>query len=121
MVGISGVIAVLSVLALYLVPTKNYFYPLESFVILTATLLATAQILIPKFVNKFSNLSYSFYLIHYYVILIVGKVLDFTVFSWKTVLGAIVVFGVTLVISICSYQIIEVWLCNILKKWFIKK
>lgn len=116
-----GIVAVLSILALYLFPVKKILLPIVSLLILTSTLLSTVHLRAPKFVNWFSNLSYSFYLIHYYVIIIVGKIFNFTTFSIKTVLGSVIVLIVSLLISPFSYQIVEVWLSKILKRWIIEK
>lgn len=118
---LSGIIAVLSILTLYMVPIRKILLPLISLVILISTLLSTVHFRAPKFLNWFSNLSYSFYLVHYYVIIILGKVFNFTVFSGKTVVGSILVLGISLLISTFSYKIVEIWLSKILKRWLIEK
>ena len=57
---------------------------------------------------------------HYYVILIAGKVIDFTKLNVITVLGTFVVFAVTLFISFFSYIIVEKKLGNALNQLSIR-
>lgn len=120
-VRLSGIVAILSFLSLYLDLGTRALRPIESLLLLISTLLFTANKSVPTFVSKFAKLSYSFYLIHYYVIIIVGRIVDFTVFSAETIFGTAAVFIVTLLISICSYIIIETKLCSLLKHWILEK
>lgn len=112
-----GMAAVLLLGCLYLLPRNILLQILVSSFILICTLISTAQKPIPKGFTQFSNLSYSFYLLHYYVILIIGKMIDFTQFNGKVILGTVIVFCVTLLISFCSYILIEKKLGNLLNRF----
>lgn len=75
--------------------------------ILVCVLVSTHQRPVAKIFTRFADVSFSFYLLHYYVILVVCKFIDFTQLNLKTILGTVVVFCLALIASICSYVIIE--------------
>lgn len=70
---------------------------------------------IPSIVSWFGFISYSFYLIHYYVIMILSVFLDFTKFSVATLLGTIAVTLISLLFAQISHYIIEKKLGSYLK------
>ena len=71
----------------------------------------------PRLLTFLGDMSYSFYLVHYYVILVMSKLIDpMTVWTVKSVACA----GVALLLSIpaayCSYRVIEIKLADYLLK-----
>lgn len=111
-----GIWAILLLLFFYLVAKNTFIQVVVSSFILICVLISTYQKPVPKIFTYFSKLSFSFYLLHYYVILIVGKVIDFTKLNVYTVLGTLIVLVVTLIISFFSYIIIEKKLGDALNK-----
>lgn len=111
-----GMIAALFLAFFYVAPEKMLLKILLSVAILMCTLMFTHQKSVPKIFTNFSKISYSFYLAHYFVILIVGKVIDFSQLNIKTMIGIVVVFIVTLMVSFCSYIVVEKKLFNILNR-----
>lgn len=91
----------------YLGPRNVYFLVLLSALILICSMSALQGKGLVRPVSLFSDISYSFYLIHYYVIIILGKLFDFTVLSAKSVLGVAAVFIVTFVCAAVSHVLIE--------------
>ena len=76
----------------------------------------------PKILLTIGDISYSFYLIHYYVILIFRTYINsMSVIGIKEMICAICAIITALIISYISYQIIEVKFANYLKNKFIKK
>ena len=116
-----GIVAAFLLICFYLMPRIALLQTTVAGLILLCTLTATKQKSVPKIFTHFSTVSFSFYLLHYYVILIAGKVIDFTKINIITVLGTFAVFAVTLVISFFSYIIIEKKLGNALNKFSIRR
>ena len=75
---------------------------------------------VPGIVSWFGSISYSFYLIHYYVIMIFSVLFDFTKFSALTVVGTIAATLVSLLISQISYYILEKKLGSYLKRKLVR-
>ena len=111
-----GIAAILLLIYFYLVARNIFVQVMVSSLILFCVLISTYQKPVPKIFTLFSQLSFSFYLLHYYVILIVGKFIDFTEFNVYTVLGTFLVLFVTLFISFFSNLIIEKKLSNALNR-----
>lgn len=65
---------------------------------------------------RFGDLSYSFYLIHYYLIIIVGKFMDLKQFSVQAILGTIIILGFATVFAFVCWQLIEIDFSNFLKR-----
>lgn len=108
------IIAIAATALLYLGPRNLFLLEGAVFLILLSTLLCTNEKPVLKPFNLFAKVSYSFYLIHYYVIIILGKLFDFSVFSAATLLGTAVTFILTLIAAYCSYLLVEKKLCNLL-------
>lgn len=108
--------AAASVILFYLGPRYPWLLATEALAILILILLATYQKPVPKLFTWFSNLSYSFYLIHYYVIIVVAYFFDLTKLSVKTAIASLLVFILTLAASYVSYILIEKKLCGALNK-----
>lgn len=85
-------------------------------VILFTVLFAFSQMHMPRVVTWFGTISYAFYLIHYYVIMILSYFFDFSKFTLSTVIGTIIVLLLSLVIAQLSYYIIERKFSESLKK-----
>ena len=113
-----GIISILLLVWFYLLPRKIMLQILVSSLVLICTLISTHQKPIPKIFTHFSTISYSFYLTHYYVILILGKFFDFTHLNINTILGIGIVFVSTALISFCSYILVEKKLGNLLNQVF---
>lgn len=70
----------------------------------------------PVFLVKMGDMSYSFYLIHYYVIIIVGKIFSLESFTLYSVIGTVMILILTQLLAFISYSIIEVRLSSLIKK-----
>lgn len=114
--GIWGAAALAALVCFYTVSKQVLLLAALAFAVLFATLLFTRGRKLPRFVSGFGALSYSFYLAHYYVILIAERIFDFSKLSAETAVGTVTVFLLTLGIAFCSHRIIEVWLGNRLKQ-----
>ena len=79
-------------------------------------LLGLKDVHIPNVFLKAGNISFSFYLIHYYVIIFVGKVFDLDSFGIPAVIGTVLVFAVTYVLAYISYMVVEVKFTGVLKE-----
>lgn len=108
--------AAAAIVLFYFGPRYPWLLATEALAILILTLLATYQKPVPKLFNWFSELSYSFYLIHYYAVIVVGFFFDITKLSAKTVIASLLVFLLTLAASYVSYILIEKKLCGALNK-----
>lgn len=85
-------------------------------VALFSLVLAFKKQAMPKAINHLGKISFSFYMIHYYVILIVGKVIDLKVLSVKSMFAiAIIMLSSVVLASIANY-LIENKFSNFLKK-----
>ncbi len=86
-----------------------------SFASLTCILLAMGEKSVPKFFVTFGAISYSFYLTHYYVILIIGMFINFEELSIATCVGTVIAFFLSLAVGYISYILIEKKLGDFLK------
>jgi len=89
-------------------PAKRFLLVFLAFMILLCTLISTARIHVPKAISFFAGISFSFYLLHYYVIIVLGKIFNFSVLSPMTAVGTLAVFAVSTVAAYISYLIIEI-------------
>lgn len=71
----------------------------------------------PKLLVKLGDASFSFYLIHYFIVSVVERILHITSFNFLNCIIMIVVIIVCWVISYISYLIVEKKLC----KWLVNK
>jgi peptidoglycan/LPS O-acetylase OafA/YrhL len=85
-----------------------------------ATLFAFKQKKMPKSVMWFGKISYSFYLTHYYVILIIGQFFDLNKLSLTTIILTMVIFAISLVVAYLAYYLIEVKVGSLLEKSYLK-
>lgn len=79
-------------------------------------LLGLKNVNIPSALIKAGDISFSFYLIHYYVIVLVGKIFNLNSFGVKSTIGTILVFIMTYVCANLSYSILEVNFTNLVKR-----
>lgn len=77
------------------------------FGILLCVILAFRGRTVPRPVKAFGRISYHFYLIHYYVIILLGFFLDFTVLSPTTWLGTALAFVMSVGCACISYLLLE--------------
>lgn len=107
---------VILLVLLYFTPKSSWKTISLCAAILFIALYACEHAPAPGVVAWFGSISYSFYLTHYYVIMILGVLFDFTKFSAATLLGTIVVTLVSLLIAQISYYILERKLGSYLKQ-----
>lgn len=102
-----------AVMLLNVVPQPRWLFNcILSAFILTATVIVLNNVEIPRWIVWGGNVSYSFYLIHYYVIIIIGKVFDFSQSDVKAWIGVALVLVVSELIALLSHQLVEVWFSN---------
>lgn len=95
----------------------------DSFALVLGTIAAGIGLIVfptlnfPKWIVGFGNLSFSFYLIHKFVIAVVSKIVNHVVHGALTgVTGMLLAFILTLIASIISYSLIEKKITDKLKK-----
>ena len=111
-----GVLAAIALVLMFLSDLNIYRNAVLSGVALFSLVLAFKKQAMPKAINHLGKISFSFYMIHYYVILIVGKVIDLKVFSVKSLFAiAIIMLSSVVLASIANY-LIENKFSNFLKK-----
>ena len=79
-------------------------------------LLGMRDICIPNVLIKAGDINFSFYLIHYYVIILVGKFFDLNVFGAEAMIGTVLIFTVTYALAFISYLMIEDRFTEIIRK-----
>ena len=107
---------ILLMILFYCLSKKLFMQVALAPLVLICILISTRERPVAKVFTKFSNVSFSFYLLHYYVIIVIGKFVDFTLLNLKTVIGTIVVFCLSLIVSVCSYVVVEKKLGNALNR-----
>lgn len=111
-----GVLAAIALVLMFLSDLNIYRNAVLSGVALFSLVLAFKKQAMPKAINHLGKISFSFYMIHYYVILIVGKVIDLKVLSVKSMFAiAIIMLSSVVLASIANY-LIENKFSNFLKK-----
>lgn len=105
----------------YLAPRNTFLLCILASLMLLCAVFGFENKTIIKPVSLFADISYSFYLIHYYLIIILGKFFNFNAFSIKTVIGTIAVFAGTFICAVITHILIEKKLSSILTKIIIKK
>lgn len=105
---------------LYFMAKPAYITTFLCATILFVVLFAFQRTHMPRAVTWFGTISYSFYLVHYYVIMILSIVFDFTKFSHHTVIGTILALLISLVVAQLSYYIIERKFGDILRRKLLK-
>lgn len=91
-------------------------YPILSAAVVVLFVIALKDCHIPKMIIQVGDASFSFYLLHYYVIFLIGLFCDFSAINIKSICGAVVVYIVSLFLSQISYKIIEVRFSGVLKR-----
>jgi len=91
----------------YLGPRNIFLLCATAAIILLCSISALDGKGIIRPVSFFADISYSFYLLHYYIIIIVGIFFDLSTFSLKTIIGTFIVFAVTFICAIFSHLLIE--------------
>ena len=77
------------------------------FLIAFLILLSQYSVTMPKFLVFFGDISFSFYLIHYYVVHLSEKLLHVKSFGWTFLLAVVISLTVSILIALGSYQIFE--------------
>ena len=116
-----GLCAVL-LAVLYYTPAERYVWKILvlSPLILLITVVIFEKARVPAVVPWFGSVSFSFYLTHYYVVMILSAFFDFTRFSALSVLGTVLAIAVSLVVAQISCYIFEKKLGGFLKKKLVK-
>lgn len=115
-----AVISLAGFLFLYIGKKSLDISILVSFAIIVSVLFGFSNKQMPKWVLWFGKISFSFYLTHYYVILILGRFIDFDAFSIMTCVGTVVAFILSLITGYIGYYLFEEKLGNALKKLLMK-
>ena len=113
-------IAVLSFLTLYIGSKPLELCSVLSFGLLLSVLLVMEDKPVTSFFITFGNMSYSFYLTHYYVILFIGLFIDFDKLNFSTLIGTVVSFAVSLLVAYISYILIEKKLGDLLRRLLLR-
>ena len=90
--------------------SQRQLYTLDAaacFVILMGTMICLDGVRLPKAVPFLGKLSYSFYLLHYFVILVLGKFFDFSRLTFQAIAGTAVVIVLSYLAAWVSYELIE--------------
>lgn len=111
-----GVLAAIALVLMFLSDLNIYRNAVLSGVALFSLVLAFKKQAMPKAINHLGKISFSFYMIHYYVILIVGKVIDLKVFSVKSMFAIAIIMLSSVVLASISNYLIEDKFSNFLKK-----
>lgn len=94
---------------------------LPAFVLLILAFLAGLHIKIPHFAVWTGNISYSLYLVHYYPVMLLDRVLfDFSTISVKSVTGLIISIALSLALAYISWILVEKKLTGLLHKVFLR-
>ena len=91
---------------------------LLAFITVITVLIGLANVKMPSFIMNFGKISYSFYLTHYFVILVIGFVTDFDKLNAVTVIGTVIAFAVSLLTGYIGYFVFEEKLGMKLKNLF---
>ena len=107
---------------LYYTPAERHVWKILilSAAILFLTVFVFEKARVPAFVPWFGSVSYSFYLTHYYVVMILSVFFDFTEFTALTVLGTVLVIAASLVVAQISCYIVEQKFGGFLKKKLVR-
>ena len=111
-----GVLAAITLVLMFLSDLNIYRNAVLSGVALFSLVLAFKKQAMPKAINHLGKISFSFYMIHYYVILIVGKVIDLKIFSVKSMFAIAIIMLSSVVLASISNYLIEDKFSNYLKK-----
>lgn len=93
---------------------------LPAFVLLLLAFLTGLHIKMPRFTVLTGNISYSLYLMHYYPVMLLDRVLfDFSTISAKSVIGLILSIALSLALAYMSWLLMEKKLTGWLRKIFL--
>ena len=112
-----GVLAAIALVLMFLSDLNIYRNAVLSGMALFSLVLAFKKQAMPKAINHLGKISFSFYMIHYYVILIVGRVIGLKVISVKSMCAiAIIMLSSVVLASIANYLIEDKFTCFLKKK-----
>ena len=98
----------------------DIYYSLQAvagfFLLSFLIILSQYSISMPKFLVFFGNISFSFYLLHYYIVNLTEKVLHVKSFGWILVLAVIIAFTASLLVAYISYLLFEKRLPKLLSR-----
>ena len=117
--GVDGVLIGLTLVAFGLMFTCDlniYRNAVLSGVALICLVLACKKRPMPKAINFLGKISFSFYLIHYYVVLIVGRFVDLKIISAKSICAICLILVISILLAGISNYLVEDKLSQILKK-----
>ena len=117
--GVNGILIGLTLVALGLMFASDlniYRNAVLSGIALICLVLACKKRPMPKVINFLGKISFSFYLIHYYVILIVGRVVNLKIISAKSISAIILILVISIFLAGISNDLIEDKLSQILKR-----
>lgn len=79
-------------------------------------LLGMKDVCISSVLIKAGDISFSFYLLHYYVIILVGKFINLDAFSVNAMIGTALIFVITYVLAYISHLMIEERFTKLIRK-----
>lgn len=114
-IGISGIMAVASLVVVhysYSISRTSVLVYIMGFIsfiaiITCATAYSSMKFYVPKLFLILGDASYSFYLIHYFVISVAERVLRIDSFAWQNILLMVIALVISWGISYISYLIVE--------------
>lgn len=114
---ILGIFAAVALMLMFLSDMNIFRNAVLSGIALISVILAFKKQTMPRTINYLGKISFSFYMIHYYVILIVEKVIDLKVASIKSMCAIALILLVSIVLAwIANYLIEDKFSCFLKKK-----
>lgn len=103
---IFGVSAAVALVFMFLSDLNIYRNAIMSGITLISLILVFRKQAMPRTINFLGKISFSFYMIHYYVILAVGRVIDLKVVSVKSMCSIVfILLSSTVLAGIANYLI----------------
>ena len=106
-------ISFINIVLLFIRPVDLIEHRVYSFFAFVSLLLVLHETRMPKFVNKFGDFSYSFYLV-------VDKIVNIHAFSLSAILGSVVVITISCAMAFVSYRLVECKLGDWMKRALVR-
>ena len=109
-------VAITCLVLIYATRLDIYKDAFLAFVVLTCLVFAIGNKKLPTWISTLGDSSYSFYLIHYYVVLAMERIADMSKVSITAIISACMVIVISEVCASISYQLIAKRLGNIFRR-----
>lgn len=113
-VGVAG-IGILNLVLLFIRPVDVRVHAFYAFIAFVAILVLLRNASVPNIVNTFGKTSYSFYLLHYYVIIVIGKLINLQYLSIQAIIGSMLVLSISCIAAYIAYYLFELKIGDLLK------